>query len=84
MKIEDIRNNHKTVKFKDIGPGEPFDHNGIIFLRTACPVKDDSGHYLRAVRLDDGNLYTFYNDDICTPVNAKVVVSKYTSLEDNK
>lgn len=84
MNIEDIRNNHKTVKFKDIGPGEPFDHHGIIFLRTSRSITEDNGQYLNTVRLDDGNFYTFYDDDIYIPINAKVVVSKYTSLEDNK
>ena len=84
MNIEDIRNNNKTVKFKDIGPGEPFDHNGIIFLRASRSITEDNGQYLNAIRLDDGNFYTFDDDDMCTPVDAKVVVSKYTSLEDNK
>ena len=67
MIIEDRR---EFVNFKDCGPGCVFEYgDGGVFMKI-----DDTEDGINAILLENGNIYSFYDDLKVRPLNATLVI----------
>lgn len=78
MKIADCRKQGKTIPFRGFAIGSVFEHplNKKIFMKIdlALRLQDDTPFIRNAIELETGDLWTFKEDFLVHPLEAKLVI----------